>query len=1080
MAITFRKEVSIYNDSDGSTQQVKLGDVATLPTVQVGSVLLAVFTFQRTDDITEPAIVTKDQDPAGNSWSRVQQSYANNLSPSIANESQQTELWQVLVETPYAASDEISWTLGSTGITSITAHLTEWSGMDINTFQDSTTSTDSGIVSPTDRNISNDGTIISPISGGNVLLFSAIGLETNQAGMPVDTGWTGIPEVFDPPQSGIRNNSLLHEAYIFGQADLSYDTTDQGTANAYQWAGILAQFTPTPVVDESPGNPHADCFLGPEVLALENRQVPVDQGTAYLFNFETNVSSSGEDHEIVAEFVPQAVRQQHMVAFEVYQPGQESIRDEEIELIFPVSAVRLGADATVTAGTPLDALSAYGTNQVVLDGTLTDPSVFMQFDMSQLNGYETWRVLELSMSVLAWKSAGDPPEPGQGLTYGLFNTSSTEVDFSESYSAVLFTDYETDSQIKPLSYGETDRFQYEPNTIAEQWFKTPFWVGNLKRFDDADPSLETYLFGTPSPINNVGTTFVDYVELRVRLTRERRTSVAYRLVSNLIQTSTLNFTTDWVNQVEWRYSLNPKLTIQPGDNAPLVLSIREALPCTPASILRLEPSIFQFSFMEAIGPSLKLKAVETARPSLAPEIGLRRQTISDQRPSSQPIQLPNTNLAVVCYDSNSELTIGGDWASYSQMAGPGQQFVGTPEAINPTTYTQYVNILPPSASTTYDKIKVLCRPGIFINVSTLDISIEQPQNTQIATATITPNDALQAPARGNWFEVTVPLSAPITPNLTDAIYVEYTSTAGPGAAWLVASVEPVGKKYYFGYNPNDNTRSDDIPTVLICQATAPTISASISAQPIERPAAACSATSVECVQVTWDNPSGYDRFELTRTIGSNSRKVADLNGATLSYLDCGAPWDQSSVSYSITGFRDETQVGISSTTAAVVTPGPVSPGNGTVGFFNPDNGAYLLYTPVSANDLEVEWTSLNPITLVPLHGVDYATVLRAPEERGLTTQWSVVVNNFSLCTNVSISNRRGIPEIVSAGAQSITPTPFDPIRDLDRSEYVVLQLPGGHTRDITVDVGGMRISTVVGLYMTQLTLTDVNPAVIRG
>lgn len=61
------------------------------------------------------------------------------------------------------------------------------------------------------------------------------------------------------------------------------------------------------------------------------------------------------------------------------------------------------------------------------------------------------------------------------------------------------------------------------------------------------------------------------------------------------------------------------------------------------------------------------------------------------------------------------------------------------------------------------------------------------------------------------------------------------------------------------------------------------------------------------------------------------------------------------------------------------------------------------------------------------------------------------------------------------GRFAMAPTPFDDVRNLETYNRLTLKLPGGHTRFVSVDVGGLTVVPVIGLYRADLTLRDTTP-----
>lgn len=61
------------------------------------------------------------------------------------------------------------------------------------------------------------------------------------------------------------------------------------------------------------------------------------------------------------------------------------------------------------------------------------------------------------------------------------------------------------------------------------------------------------------------------------------------------------------------------------------------------------------------------------------------------------------------------------------------------------------------------------------------------------------------------------------------------------------------------------------------------------------------------------------------------------------------------------------------------------------------------------------------------------------------------------------------------GRFSLSPNPFDDVRNLETYSRLTLKLPGGHTRYVSCDVSAMTVIPIYGIYRSDLTLRDTTP-----
>jgi hypothetical protein len=214
---------------------------------------------------------------------------------------------------------------------------------------------------------------------------------------------------------------------------------------------------------------------------------------------------------------------------------------------------------------------------------------------------------------------------------------------------------------------------------------------------------------------------------------------------------------------------------------------------------------------------------------------------------------------------------------------------------------------------------------------------------------------------------------------------------------------------------------------------------------------------------------------------------APTNGQAI--LDYEVPWDSPqldptlAVNYRLTAYRNSDRRTVTTTIAWAGTS--TNPG-AAFALASNDLGALVLYVPVDQSDLQIKWNALNPVSYIPQHMRDYQYALRVPENRGMSVDFDVEVNQFAPCLLPASSGYASYvtemltyySEQLGSGRYAMSPRPFEvsllPV--FNSTATWTLKLPGGHTRKVSMQVGDMTITTFNGLYMSSMTLTDVQTA----
>ncbi len=857
-------------------------------------------------------------------------------------------------------------------------------------------------------------------------------------------------------------------------ATQNWDPTWTGSAD---WGTVGAIFDVFPSTDDPTvaGNPSFPCIAGFEGLPVGQALVPVDTGTQYLFEHETypNANNSG-DYSCGVEFETPETNSQHSLIFELYSGTADQMYVEN-----EVTVVKCQVDGGSTTGTVsggftfVDALSAPGGGQVVMDDG-EEASILFNVPAADVNGR---RIVRVGLRYIAWKDDSSPSTPSEGVEvqwcdsqYTPFG-SATCVDMG----AWLTLEYEYNSRYVTRWLGEVNYIPingYDP--LDDDRPSLPFTaydlvtrmgVSNLayikfiaRRGDDVDaPATDTIR--------------LDYVELIIETAVEKRLGYAVR------QVSTYNFGNSNINSFgredgiilkDPNSTANDSAIIPSGE--PLVLGIRESIPATPSDYFRNLTSSIQVAEAEAIGPSPLIKGVLVPRDTLEPRPDVYRASISGGILNGNPTELDQYILSVCGFPQSTYMLYGPFWTGYSRFE---------EKRFNADSGADRQDIKVDNV-TEFDRIKLVVKPepGLIQN---LDISVRDLVLSPLATASVTPAQARAGLPLGNgYFEVSVPLSTPITSPVFDQMTVLLDSTAPYPTSWWVARAWPYGDAPAMGYHVLDVARAYDFAVVLQCSEDGPTVTIVDRSVTLERPSCGNSA-GLEYPQIRITPVGQFDRYVIYRSINithldatpvavlDDTNFVIDIPSSSYAWNDYGVPWDISGVYYRVLGYRDaDREVFASSwvlwSGGPAVSPGPA------FGLSDQSTGTIAAFDPIDPSDMNIVWSSLNPIEQVMLHGLDYSIALRAPEERGLSTTVPVLIDNMFTCDSTPIT---AYDEDIVPGAKAMTPSPFDTLRLLENSNRLVLQLPGGHTRWVSLDLGGMTIRTAGAVYMAEITLTDV-------
>ncbi len=805
------------------------------------------------------------------------------------------------------------------------------------------------------------------------------------------------------------------------------------------------------------GNPNYPCIAGGEILPVASTTVPVDLGSRYDLEHDVRASAAGtNDGRITATFIAAHARQLHHVAFELYLAGDETPNDAITTLVLPLRRVDKGATAVIIGGgTALAALSTPSGAYIQMDSTLATPYVYCWFDPAQLtmgDPITDWsRIVRVGLRYLAFKddSSTLALAVGEGLNAYQHDTGLMSGS-PYKYASWLTPDYQRSATYVTRWLGETNHL---PHDVTSDWRLMPFSVTDLARMAAGDETLFWSLHAVPGPDSSQTTVYVQQVEMVVEVAPERRQGVATRLVTNLATGYAYG---SQPSISEWRSPLDPASAIII-DAARYVATIREALPASPSDRYRAATSgAWNFSFPEAIGPSLDLLGITQARPTQAPQLETRLATISGGVVVGVPAPFEDFNLAVVAYEEASRVADGPFWAAYTSLISGAE--------IRLTYLADIVQTFTADGATTYAGVKIMCRPDPLTTEGVL-IMLQQPLGTPIAQVTLGAAAVRALPdAGGGWRIVAADFTAgtiPATLAAAPAYLVAHLFTAE--AVWFISGADLLGATLY--------DHGGDHAMVATCPAAvppAPTVTAEATAI---LGGAACGVSEINHLHLSWSVDADAAVYAVQRSVdlGSTWTVIAYLDSAdavagVLDYDDLGAPWDVDVV-YWLTAYR---AADLLATTGAASTPIAIASGGAVLGLSSASTA--MVYAPAADAGVSMEWTDLSPVDYVQLAGETGQRALRGPEDRGLSLTVAVLIAELAACT----LSDPPVPEALEVAARALDPAPWDQVRVLAREARLDVRLPGGATRVMSLALSGLSARTAAGVYAAELTLTDVH------
>lgn len=1016
------------------------------------------------------------QDLRGNPWFRIARAVRNT---GTANDGAVADIWACLVQNAYTNADAITLQF-SFSVAGLAVNISEFSGVNPRSYSVVTATTGVGngtsITAPA---------ITPPTTGQLVVAVGAIETNTAITGDADTTNGSWVTLANSVANSGVDITSqtlFAQHKIVTASGAQNWTATKTGAAD---WAALAVVFDVFTNVASGIviGNPNYPCIAGAEILPLGYDQLPIDTGTEYLQSHQVFPNSYGTQQYQASSFVlfdpagSGASYAHHAVMNEVYLSGAENVQDNVFTQNLPIVAAGVGGGASVSSGAAAEAVAAIGGAYVILPNTGYVDVLFNPAFLTTL--FFNYRVVRWGVQYLAWKDDGADASLGEGIIAEWRDSAANNGFGSQAtISAWLVPNFKRDAQFVTRWIGETNPIIRGKGEILAQNapYNAAFTVNDLSHMAAVDQTTRLRLYGAQGADPTQTTVYLDYIQAVVELVPERRIAHGSRLISYAPTFVSSHWYTDTLGATQMWSALNTNNRWQvPAVANTYVLTTREAMPASPADYYANQVSTSAgtigrtVGYNEAIGPSFLFRAATEPRATLentamTGQPVLRVATIDGGVLAAPPREFDSFILSGSAYDYSRLAIDGALWPAYDASGDLGD-FSQTYSGVDTVT-----RILV-DGTTTFNRIKVLIYPDE-LTTANLTITVEKPILTVLATVTITPAQALALPDIGNgWREISAVLSVPVTPT-AGQVSIRLSSTTPVAAPWRIAEANPIGSLDQFGYNSGQ--AQTDVAAVLECTLAVPSVTLGNSVQNIYRPNGRCLSTTITLPSITLTNGALYNWVSIERSLdaGATWTPVVLLQNTTNGqvYIDSAVPWDKTAltVTYRVMGYRNADHLAVTTVTAgwnAVAT----APGTGGEFGLAAPNGTLYVYAPVDESSLEVKWNPLNPVEIVPLLGVDYQIPLRAPEERGLAVSFLIMIDQLLVCGTADT-----VPwtETLTPGAASLSPVPFDQLRGIEDTTRFSLLLPGGHSRFVTMQLGGLSIKTMMGIYLAEVTLTD--------
>lgn len=868
--------------------------------------------------------------------------------------------------------------------------------------------------------------------------------------------------------------------------------------------------TPPTGLNTPLGNPNFPCAAGPQLQGITSSLVSVDTGTGYYFRHQRN-QNGRSDLRFTTELAPPVDLQQHMLAFDYYGASTSpdgaddaAIYVEPTRYTLPVNAVSLGGvnaavwnpltDAAGT-GTALQAVQNAGGMVIRLDGANPGTGfVNFGFDASQLSsliynlttGSQGSRITKVTLRYRAWRNTAADPAPGEGLSLYYNDNAYPVVGALNLYLASwLVTNYQNTASTVSKSLGETNygargyALEHNNGGATEAWHAHPYTIEDFVTFMGAGQVFLGFV-----PAQGAGANqrylYLDYLELDVDVVPERRVSAAIRVVSNVYNIPTASppqiFDSLYSRFSKGKYAPSSLALadLSPFPSNFFTLCVREALPIDPSDLLKIQPTLGLASLFESIGPSLQIPSITQYQQTQKPQLQTFTATVVNGQAKSQVLTpFENFNLSVGAFYPDVT-TAGSFWAAYRGLAAtPELQVWG---ASGPSYGNAQLQRVWVQGGVTYSSMHIIAQPG---PLTPLPLSINLLDSTgavTLSTSSITVAQANALTDRGaGWKSFNLALSSPFTPTVSGYVYLVAYSGTSEANCWLLSSSASLGNQPDFGYdipgnsafqepgvNPTYENMIDRSMYLTCTMATPPAPTVAIASA--LNSGFACDVGVVQWVQLSWTPDATADKYAIEMSTDSGvtwmrMQIVETFGSTTPQVIQClGAAWDIS-VLHRLVAYRELDRQRITGPASVSLT---IASGGAVLGFSTATT-AYV-YSPVDPTAVELQWTDLNAVALVQLHGEPFNRALRENQDRGLRLTFQAVVDKLGGCAGIGLN----------VAQAALSADGFAIIQSLQREESLTVRFPGGNTRSMTMDLGGLVVRTSAGLYSTQIILTDVS------
>lgn len=1016
---------------------------------------------------------TPGRDLRGNYWWRVAKAVK---SSGAANDGSVADIWLCRVNNAYSNGDAITVQF-SFSTAAVVLRISEWSGLRPISYSVVTPTTGTG-----------NGTTIGSLAitppNTNQLVIGVAAIETNTAitGDADTTNGSWVTMTNDTANTGVDATSQIAVAQykiVTAGGAQNWAVTKTGASD---WAAVAVVFDTFTSVANSPlqGNTHFPCPAGPEVLPVGTAGALIDTGTEYNFKFTPFANYVGSQtygpatNLVLDSGLPSNAIQQHIIAADLYESGNEVIIDSIESVVLPILAAATNG-TIIGGGVAADALIGQGGSYIQLAGD-TAQNIEMTFDPAVIAAYyPNHRVVRWGIRYLAWRdnsTVGTPPGEGfelqwrdsraNGNATGNFQNAGAGTSI---IGAWLVDNSQTQVQYELRWAGETNQCPRANGilTTFNAASGSSFTAADLLHMTNADQTTGIRITARPGEDPLQTDIFFDYIQMVVELAPERRVGSSSRRVSN----GAISNYIDGLNASFWYTATDSatNMTLTAGEK---VMAIREALPASFSDYYaNLTTSARQIGANEALGPSLRLGGIDVARNTLANQPAISRASISDGLIASAVTSLDKALFAATAVDFMSYQLEGAQYPAYAyfDIGSLGWVYVGH-------NCSQGIVV---NGSQLYDAVKVLCKPDTLTSAGLL-VEILNPGVVASCTISVADYTASTSPIYGEgWKEVIKALNVSITPTGPRAT-LRMSSAAVLTHPWFVST--GLADNLLFAYDPtNADAQSWDFAAVMVCTIATPSLSIGTANTAVSG-SNVCVTTPIHLPSVTINNGNVYDYVTVERSqdAGSTYKNVKLFTAPTVSqvFVDYEVPWDVAAnqVVYRITGYRTNDHRTASATIAWNDTA--TAPG-AAFGFGSNANSMLIAYVPsADSGDLEVTYSPLNPISKIQLHGYNYQVALRAPEDRGLSITVPVVVKSLG-CASVAL----GSGVTTAQGQRAFSPENFVTARQLETFGRMMLSLPGGSQRYVMVDLGPLSVTTAVGAYIAELEITDALGPVIN-